>query len=149
MKVGVTGTREGMILEQRKAFCSMCCCDPSSTVDINLATEFHHGSCRGVDVQAARIVNDLCNLDCEIHCHPGPSDDPNQENSGVDTVIHEPKNHFARNRNIVDTMDLLIVVPREKPLGSLGGTVYTAGYARKKGKRAIIIWPDGTVEDMQ
>ena len=138
MKVGVTGTREGMTSSQVFAFGGLECLDS--------IREFHHGSCCGVDVGTARLVKGHLGDTVEIHRHPGPLDDPNQEDSGVDTVIHEPKNHFARNRDIVDAVDLLIVVPREMERQERGGTWYTMGYAEKKGKQIKVIWPDGTVE---
>ena len=57
----------------------------------------------------------------------------------------KPLSYFARNRNIVDETDVLIVVPyqdQEEFLKSTnGGTLYTHNYAKKKGKEPLVFYP--------
>ena len=129
MKIGITGTRSGMNAEQ------------SSSLRYHLSrfahvTEFHHGDCVGVDDQAATIAN---NMDIQTVCHP-PVDESLRAHHNS-TVILEQKNHFARNRNIVDSVDLLFVVPYQDEWQSRGGTWYTHDYAKKKGVETFTIWP--------
>ncbi len=57
------------------------------------------------------------------------------------------KTHFARNRDIVDETEVLIACPCEMEHQDRGGTWYTADYALKRGKRTIIVWPDGSMKE--
>ena len=125
MKVGFTGTRYGMSERQKEAF----------RIGLESVTlyEFHHGSCQGADVEAARIVREV-KPDCLIVAHPGPDGDPHRELSGVDDVTTAPKTHFARNRDIVNQTDMLAATPLQDEPQSRGGTWYTIGYAQKSGK---------------
>lgn len=143
MKLAVTGTRNGMTEAQRKALESIL-----RGMEIGGGKEevFCHGSCKGVDVQAARIVRDVVGDRMAIIAHPGPDDDDCRETSGVDDVVMPGKTHFARNRDLVDKCDILLAFPLTNPLGEIGGTTYTVNYARKHGKTVVIVWPDGMVE---
>ena len=135
MRLGFTGTRHGLT-------------DAQSAILEGLlpeVSEFHHGSCQGADVQAARIVRRSFVGHIHIHAHPGPDDDPCQEPSGVDDVTHPPLTHFARNRVIVDSTDEIYACPCEAEEQPRGGTWYTVRYARKRGKKVTIIWPNGTL----
>jgi hypothetical protein len=75
--------------------------------------EFHHGSCQGADVEAAMLVRYICGNKCKIVCHPGPGGDAHRQDSGVDDVILPVKAHFARNRDIVNACEVLIVCPKQ------------------------------------
>jgi hypothetical protein len=134
MNVGFTGTRHGMTDAQAAVFEGY----------LSAVGQFHHGSCRGADVQAARIVRRSC-VGPTIVCHPGPEGDQYSEDSGVDDVFRNPLTHFARNRNIVDETDELIACPCDMTEQPRGGTWYTVNYARKNGKKVTIIWPDGSI----
>ena len=107
--------------------------------------QFVHGSCRGTDVEAARLAR-LTHPQCCIVARPGPDDDSNRTASGVDDETLPGKTHFARNRDIVADCDLLIGCPPCRPLPPYGGTAYTVGHARKVGKPVVVVWPDGRVE---
>lgn len=140
-KLGFTGTRHGMTDGQRASFGSLIVFDL-------LPTEFHHGSCQGADVEAARLVEHVTDggsIPCRIVCHPGPDGDPHQQQSGVDDETLPGKTHFARNRDIVDGTDALVAAPAQMEGQQFGGTWYTIRYARKTGKPLWIVWPDGTV----
>lgn len=146
MNIGFTGTRHGMLLAQGEAFATAL----RSLKDKGHAIHvFRHGGCRGADVQAARMVRQVCGDNTWVACHPGPDGDPNQEASGVDDERLAPKTHFARNRDIVACCDVLIACPPCKPLPESGGTAYTVGHARKVGKPVWLIWPDGNVEELE
>lgn len=126
MKIGITGTREGMNdyqFEQVKTFLSQ----------FPAGTEFHHGDCIGVDVEAATVAHEL---GFRVIAHPGPG--------GVLRAMHgsdeikEPMAYFRRNRNIVNETDTLIVVPLQDQHQTHGGTWYTHDYAVKKNKPVTV-----------
>lgn len=132
--VGFTGTRHGMT-------------DVQATVlegFLRPMAEFHHGSCKGADVEAARIVRRTFAHPVRIIAHPGPDDDQCRDESGVDDETLPGLTHFARNRDIVDQCDELIACPREPTEQPKGGTWYTIRYARKRGVKVTVIWPDGS-----
>lgn len=122
MKVGVTGTREGLSPAQKGA------------LQIELQrlheegmVEFHHGGCIGVDTEAASFV---------------------QEEFKIVPVKHQGQagTFLKRNREIVNSVDLLLVCPRGMQHESTGGTWYTHDYALKRGILIVIIWPNGETE---
>ena len=114
MIIGFTGTRHGMSLEQIQSFRQL--------IAEKQPTGFHHGSCCGADVEAARIVRDIRKGAICIEVHPGPEGDLHQTDSGQDNIFHKPKTHFARNRDIVDICDMLIACPLEMERQERGGT---------------------------
>jgi hypothetical protein len=86
-----------------------------------------HGEAEGVDVEAAGIANDL----------------------GIRVSTPETKTgHFARNREIVDRCDVLVVIPWQDEWQSQGGTWYTHDYAEKKGVDIVTIWPSAEVNQL-
>jgi len=128
VKVGVTGTRSGMNKRQKQEFTELL---------TELGTgEFHHGDCVGVDVEAAKIAE---KLGWRTVCHPPVKDELRAYHKSDE--IREPKSYFARNRNIVDETDVLLVVPYQDSHQSQGGTWYTNDYAVKKSKPCHIIFP--------
>lgn len=128
MKVGITGTREGateyQLAELRKVLTEL------------KGTEFHHGDCNGVDVQAAAIAREL---GYKIICYP-PKSTEEQGFFGGD-IVHEPAGYLQRDRAIVDNCDVLLVVPKHMEWQPKGGTWYTHDYAKKTDKPYSIIWP--------
>lgn len=137
MKLGFTGTRNGMSAAQIIAFRLLV-----ASRDIS---EFAHGSCRGADVQAAQIVRELQPA-ARIICHPGPDGDTHRDASNVDDETLAPQTHFARNRAIVAATDELVATPCDMTEQAFGGTWFTVRHAMKTHKRVTIIWPDGKVE---
>ncbi len=128
MRIGVTGTRSGMnetqfsaVVEYLSGFAN---------------AELHHGDCVGVDAEVAVIAT---SLGFRTVCHPPEKDDlrafhPSDE-------IRGSLSYFARNRNIVDETDLLLVVPYQDQHQTNGGTWYTHDYAVKKGKPVEVFFP--------
>lgn len=135
MKIGVTGTRNGMNNNQDFAVWRFL-----YGVDEN--SELHHGDCVGVDTQAAEMAEIL---GMSVVCHP-PEKNDLRAFFEKNTEVREPKSYFARNRAIVDECDLLIVVPMENERQERGGTWYTYDYAQKTGKPTKIFYPDGRIE---
>lgn len=134
MKIGFTGTRNGMTLEQTEAFRQL--------IAELKPTEFHHGDCIGADAEAHDIVREFPHTKIVIH---QPVDEKHRAWKKGDEFKH-PLSHFARNRAIVDETELLIGASiSDVPLTS-GGTWYTIDYAIKIGRPVRILWPDGSVE---
>lgn len=112
-----------------------------------LGAQFHHGGCKGADVEAADVAQELGYW---VVRHPGPEGGPwEDEESEADDEERAPKGHFARNRDIVHECDVVIATPAQGTDApeSLrrGGTWYTIEYARKRNVPLDLINPDGTV----
>jgi hypothetical protein len=101
---------------------------------------FHHGDCIGVDHQAALIADEL-----GIHttCHPPLNNSLRVHHPS--TEILTPMGYKQRNRHIVDSVSLVIVVPLDTTTTS-SGTWTTYRYATGQSVPRIIIYRDGTVE---
>jgi len=135
MKIGVTGTRSGMNKRQKKEF-EQLLSEFLIECMANGEGEFHHGDCVGVDVEAAKIAK---KLGFKVVCHPPVKDELRAYHKSDE--FREPKSYFARNRNIVDECDVLLVIPYQDEWQDQGGTWYTASYCKKKQKPFTIIWP--------
>ncbi len=133
MRIGITGTREGMSTKQQREVSSFL------RTLFGAITEFHHGCCVGVDEQAHAMVFGHVH----IVAHPPKEhllsmDEPRLEAECY--RVEPPRSYLDRNRDIVDAVDLLIVVPRESH-GHAGGTWYTFAYAREQRVPCLMIWP--------
>ena len=140
MILGFTGTREGCSSPQNVAL--------EQWFADNLPTELHVGCCRGADecaFDAARIMYDGMEDEIRVVGHPPYS------NALVAACVDEcdetlpPKQYLDRNKDIVNACDVLLACPKG-PEELCSGTWSTVRYARKQGKRVVIIWPDGRVE---
>lgn len=134
MKIGITGTREGMNENQ------FALVQTFLTEKFQPGSEFHHGDCVGVDAEAALLAKEL---GYKIVGHPGPGEDGLRAFVECDES-REPQSHFKRNRTIVDACDFLIVVPLQNEHQAKGGTWYTHEYAVKKNKAMAVFFPGET-----
>lgn len=137
VKLGVTGTRDGMTPYQRETITRILTNCPS-------VGELHHGDCVGVDVEVAILAR---SMGWRIVCHP-PVDEKLRAFAQYDE-IRTAKTHFARNRNIVMETQCLLVVPKQMEHQAFGGTWYTHDYAKKTGKTVILAWPEEKNEIVQ
>lgn len=135
MRVGFTGTREGMAVQQFVAFVMAM---PAGM------TWFRHGCCLGADEEAVRHVNDMVP---RPSIFGAPSNIGSQTSEFALSVSDDTTGEFSdpleRNRVIVDGCDLLIAAPKG-PEERRSGTWATVRHARKKGKPIVIVWPNGT-----
>lgn len=122
---------------------------------IGRITEFNHGGCVGVDIEAAEMVAGYRQdgwAEVRVICHPGKGNgDLEAKDTASDQTLPAQSN-FARNRAMVDRLaraDLLVVVPKQMERQDSGGTWYTYDYAKKTGKRMFVIWPNGSMEHMR
>lgn len=133
--VGVTGSRKGMTQLQRFSF--------ESWMHFISLSEFHHGDCVGVDEEARGIVGNRC----KTVAHPPIRDAIRAFTTNTET--REKKEYLARNRDIVNEIEILVAMPNTYVRTPHSGTWYTISYAREKQKQLMILWPDGsrTVEN--
>lgn len=139
MKLGFTGTRAGMKPKQAATF--------SSWINKHKAAiaEFHHGDCVGSDVEAAERV--ALQTKAAIHTRPGKVDAMRAHFDHPRATIYPAKDFMARNRDIVDATDVLLATPAELAETLRGGTWSTIRYARKSGKRVVIVNINGEIND--
>ena len=136
MKVGFTGTKEGMTAYQK------------SKVMILLEdlepTEFHHGDCIGADDEADEIAR---SFSIPIVIHPPANSRLRAfcfRREGP-TTQRWPAPYLKRNHNIVDECSSIIVCPKEMemPITKVGGGTWaTYRYCTKQpGKQISLILP--------
>ena len=140
MKIGITGTREGMNDHQRRMI--ICRFELMARDTPELIHEIHHGDCVGVDVQVAEIAKSFGH---KIVCHPPIKHEMRGYFASDET--RPPYGYLQRDRNIVDETEFLIVVPKENERQLTSGTWYTHDYAKGKSKDLVIIFPDPPDED--
>jgi hypothetical protein len=137
MKLGFTGTREGMRgLQMRAANYFLLAKHPS---------EVHHGDCVGADAQIQVLAN---GADAKTVAHP-PTSKRLRAFCHEANEMREPKDCLARNKDIVDETDHLLAAPKTHIEEPRSGTWWTVRYALKTGKPVTIVWPDGTKSDYQ
>ncbi len=129
MVLGFTGTRAGLTATQRTTL---------GGILPGLAPgEFHHGGARGADAQASRMVRGVCD---KVICHPCKKDN---SSSSYYTVRLPEKPCLERNKDIVETCQVLIACPKGRKEELRSGTWATVRWARKLGRKILFIWPDG------
>jgi len=123
MKIGFTGTREGMSQHQKEQFVVL-------MLDLK-PTEFHHGDCEGADAEAHDIVR-MFFPHVKIVVYPPKSSYRQAFKSGDEHK--EPEAYLSRDKKIVDSTDFLIGAPKQDNEIIRSGTWTTIRHARKTGK---------------
>lgn len=137
MKVGFTGTREGMTEAQKLGL--------KALLPVHDAySQFHYGDCVGADAQARDVA---AGMGMWLVSHP-PDKDVLRAFTKADET-REPKPYLERNKFIVMETERMIAAPRCFVESVKGGTWSTVRYARKLGRPIIIIWPDGSFANGQ
>lgn len=138
MKVGFTGTQQGMTNNQKAMVIGLLSKEKPEIA--------HHGGCIGADTE----FDDICYRFLPRH---------------IITVVH-PSNIFGkrgrwhptnytrgvkpsleRNKNIVDESDFIIATPKETAEVLRSGTWATIRYARKTGKHLYTVYPNNTYKE--
>lgn len=130
MLVGFTGTQRGMTEAQWCAFWPL--------ILARGPGQFHEGDCIGSDAQAAHAAR-LAGL--HIVGHP-PTNDSKRAFFPADEW-RKPYPYLVRNHNIVDASQEMIATPGEFEEQLRSGTWATIRYARRIGRRLLVILPDG------
>lgn len=135
MKLGMTGNRDGMTKTARDTLVKF--------LDDNIIKQVHHGDCKGAD----QIFNDICaSRKIKIIIHP-PNCDTFRAFCKADIIL-SPKKYIERNHNIVDDTDMLIAFPSSEKEILRSGTWATIRYAKKIKKPILIIYPNGTSDNI-
>jgi len=134
MKIGFTGTQQGMTEAQKVTILELLTAVP--------VTEIHHGDCIGADKDFHAIVR-AYQPSIRIIGHP-----PNQVSKRAHCEFDEtrdPKYYLERNRHIVQESQILFATPGGFYEEQRSGTWSTIRYARKLRLPTWIVLPDGTV----
>jgi len=137
MKIGITGSRVGMSFRQGVSFKHWL----DSQSRITKITEFHHGDCVGVDVQAVTFVESLYP---EIETHSHPPINQSLRAFHKSKVIHPEKEYLDRNKDIVNSVDVMVCFP-DGPEKLRSGTWSTIRYAKKVLKNVLVFDKDGQI----
>lgn len=138
--IGFTGNRNGFNQSQAERFERMLR-DLKNVKDAygsNYFVEFHHGCCKGSDLQAADMFRKWF-PDSKIVQHP-----PVVKSWAVineNDVILPSKPFLDRNFEIATRCDFLVAVPKEREEQLRSGTWATVRYARKLNKPVEILYP--------
>jgi len=127
MRVGFTGTREGMSQQQKEQFVV-------KLYELN-PTEFHHGDCIGADADAHDIVREFF-PDVKVVIHPPSKTTTQAFKKGDESRVPAP--YIMRDKDIVDETVHLIGAPLG-PEKIRSGTWTTIRYARKTNKPHTIL----------
>lgn len=131
MKVGFTGTREGMTELQLA----------NVTLRFFEATEVHHGDCVGADKQAHEIAK---LLGARTVSHPPIKNDHRAFCEADEQRL--PLDYRERNFRIVDETEILVAAPSqtsEEGEVTRSGTWMTIRMALKRGRKVFVCWADG------
>jgi hypothetical protein len=128
MRVGITGTREGMSQHQKEQFVL-------KLLELQ-PTEFHHGDCLGADAEGHDSVREFF-PDCKIHVHPPIKDYMRAFRQG--DVMYEPDDYIPRDYRIVDMTEFLIGAPLTDKEIVRSGTWTTIRYAKRIGRNHEVL----------
>ena len=128
MNIGFTGSRNGMSNEQKLQVKNYLL----SLQHLNLTV--HHGDCKGSDRDFHNICTDLQSI--KIIIHP-PNCSTMRAFCNSDTILQE-RPFLLRNRDIVDSSEVLIACPINNNEIMRSGTWSTIRYARKCNKQVNI-----------
>lgn len=129
----MTGSRNGLSLKARDVAISF--------VENNVIIELHHGDCLGADADFHNICADR---DINIVIHP-PKDAKSRAFCTSSSIL-PPKDYLDRNKDIVNAADIIIAFPGTYKEVQRSGTWATIRYAKKMGKKLIIVYPDGRID---
>lgn len=133
MRMGFTGTRDGMTDQQKDRLAII--------VDKIDPDEFHHGDCIGSDAEAHRIVREV-HANIWIIGHP-PIVETYRAFCDFDQS-RKPLDYIKRDHKIVDESELLVATPDGFVEKFRSGTWITIGYARTR-IPVFIIQPNGNI----
>lgn len=135
MKLGFTGTRDGLTPKQREMLDKL-------LAQLHDVEEAHHGDCVGGDETFHDLVRKH-HPQCVIYAHP-----PNETNyrayTKPDHLLPE-KGYLDRDDDIAKACDRLIACPRTHYETQRSGTWATVRRARKYSKGVTTITPDGAM----
>lgn len=138
MILAFTGTRTGMTPDQRlRVRAHLTRTHPSAV---------HHGDCIGADAEFHAIALSL-GIPIVIHPPVNPTLRAFCAATPADRLVSSvtvlaPRPYLDRNRDMVDLADVLLATPARGR--QTGGTWRTVTYARRIGRRVLILHPTAT-----
>jgi len=135
IKIGFTGTREGMSQRQINILTSYLSIARGHMLRKGETHEFHHGDCVGADAEAHNIA---VFFGLNIVIHPPISESQRAWCQGF-RELKEEKHYLERDRNIVNACNVLIAAPKSDVEEIRSGTWATYRYARKVGKPITLL----------
>jgi hypothetical protein len=130
MKIGFTGTRNGMTLKQKLKVAEI--------IRSNIPIEAHHGMCKGADEDFHHIIRGVA---CGARIVSHPSNIKEWTSIWIADENRMCKPPLERNHDIVDETDILIACPKSDLEELRSGTWATIRYAKKKNKKLYLINP--------
>ncbi len=131
MKLGFTGTRDGMTFVQWQAIHDL--------LKPLTITEFHHGDCIGADEEMHELA---LRFDIpKIVVHPPKETKLRAYCQGHVTMPPAP--YLQRDLNIVRATDHVLGAPKTKNRVARSGTWQTIQYAKEAGNLWRVVFPDG------
>ncbi|MFC1670925.1 hypothetical protein ACFL20_11080 [Spirochaetota bacterium] len=145
MKIGFTGTRNGMSDKQKDSFAKLIRKYKTKYHFV----ELHHGDCIGADEDAHTLIIENYLTD-EVHIHPPRNEEirantyeKKDKKKSIKFKLYDPRPYVERNHDIVDLCEVIIAAPKEYKEQSDSDTWITVRYCKMEKKRTIIIYPDG------
>lgn len=120
MRLGFTGTREGMSQEQYDRV------EIFVIENANNIVEAHHGDCIGADAEFDALIRLHFDDPDPRHIHPPLKGKYRAWCQEAGAKMYPPKDYYARNRDIVLASDWLIATPLSPE--RVGGTWYTINW---------------------
>lgn len=147
MKIGFSGSREGMTPAQEDAFRKWLREYTRAHPNYNslgVGCEFHHGACVGSDETAVEIAH--MEFVAEYHAHPSHLlATTSQIAMSLSGVRHEPKLTLGRNIDIATVCEVLAATP-DGPERMRSGTWHTIRATLRLKKPVVIFSNEGQVE---
>ena len=138
--IAFTGTRKGLTAAQQEKLGEVIRLIAPDQI------EAHHGLCEGADDSFHKLVEELYKPDDrKIVGHP-PIDQKYYSHNACDEMW-AAKGYLVRNHDIVDQAEILIACPKGKEIRR-SGTWATIRYANNQRKPVTIVWPDGSVTEI-
>lgn len=127
-----------MTLKQRMSFVHVI----GELVRTKGITQFHHGCCLGVDLEAEAIVSEMDRSILIVrHVPTNMSLARLKPIESIAVVERPPLPYLERNKKIVLAADLLLVLPNTIDEQRAGGTWFTKRYAEANEVDYKILWP--------
>ena len=139
VKVGFTGSSEIITEKQCKVLVQLL----TAINNDKGISQFHHGDCIKSDAEAHKLVR-MYFKSARIFLHPPTKHIKRAFCVGDET--YPEKNYLARNKHMVNKIDILFATPKQEKDVIRSGTWSTIRYAQKVNKIIYIILPDGRYE---
>jgi len=135
MRITITGTRRGLTFEQKEM--AIVLLQPD---DILI-----HGAADGVDSEIHVLGNNWCMDKIIYPANDVPSNIHNLWIKSNRDFVCLPLPALARNRVMVENCDLVLGFPKNFFEELRSGTWAALRYANKTNKPYLIVWPDGSI----